>query len=283
MGPVGKSVGVMRCIGCGEEMRLLQAVADHTMMVPGYEHHTLECPGCHEVERRLVFARPVEPVPVEPMRLSPDPPASTAPEENERADAPSPDTPSTGAPSTWERALDRLRSQQSFLKERAEGAKTSETKPRIHQTWGFMPPRHAPPPAEPQKPAQEPAQASPTTIASGKDETRHGAAPTGALARVAAKLRSHQATMSARMAEEHSPEGQPFDRVWENTSPSPRRPTPSGKPSAPRPTPLPRSRSLVLITARPAQAPSTQAPSTQAPSTWARALAMLQARQGSAR
>jgi hypothetical protein len=45
---------------------------------------------------------------------------------------------------------------------------------------------------------------------------------------------------------------------------------------------LPRSRSLVLITARPAQAPSTQAPSTQAPSTWARALAMLQARQGSA-
>jgi hypothetical protein len=231
-----------------------------------------------------VFTRPVDPVPVEPMPLSLEASASaTAPEQNERADAPSPDTPSTGAPSTWERALDRLRSQQSFLKERAEGTKTSETKSRLHQTWGFMPPRDAPPPAKPQKPAQEPAQSSPTTIASGKDETRHGAAPTGALARVAAKLRSHQATMSARMAEEHSPEGQPFDRVWENTSPSPRRPTPSGKPSAPRPTPLPRSRSLVLITPRPAQAPSTQAPSTQAPSTWARALAMLQARQGSAR
>src|ERR1700680_4456981 len=99
----------MRCIGCGEEMRLVQAVADHTMMVPGYEHQTLECPGCHEVERRLVFARPIGRLPGEPMRLPSGTPASTtAPKQHDRMDA----------PKTWSRALERLRSQQSALMER---------------------------------------------------------------------------------------------------------------------------------------------------------------------
>jgi hypothetical protein len=47
----------MRCIGCGAGMRMLQVTRDDTMMVPGYERHTLECSGCHKVERRLVFSR----------------------------------------------------------------------------------------------------------------------------------------------------------------------------------------------------------------------------------
>jgi hypothetical protein len=57
----------MRCLVCGAEMRLMQVVQDNTMMVPGYEHHTLQCSGCDEVERRFVFNResePAEPVPV---------------------------------------------------------------------------------------------------------------------------------------------------------------------------------------------------------------------------
>jgi hypothetical protein len=45
----------MLCMECGAEMRLMEAVADETMMVPGYEHHTLMCPTCGEVERRLTF------------------------------------------------------------------------------------------------------------------------------------------------------------------------------------------------------------------------------------
>ena len=45
----------MRCILCGEEMRLVQVDRDDTMMVPGYERHTLECSGCNEIERRTVF------------------------------------------------------------------------------------------------------------------------------------------------------------------------------------------------------------------------------------
>ena len=51
----------MRCMVCGAEMRLMQVVQDNTMMVSGYEHHTLQCSGCDEVERRFVFSRASEP------------------------------------------------------------------------------------------------------------------------------------------------------------------------------------------------------------------------------
>ena len=45
----------MRCVTCGEEMRLVQIVEDKTKMVAGYEQHMLECSGCGEAEHRLVF------------------------------------------------------------------------------------------------------------------------------------------------------------------------------------------------------------------------------------
>jgi predicted RNA-binding Zn-ribbon protein involved in translation (DUF1610 family) len=45
----------VRCIACGEKMLLLNVVPDRTMIVPGYEHQTLQCPGCGETEHRLVF------------------------------------------------------------------------------------------------------------------------------------------------------------------------------------------------------------------------------------
>jgi hypothetical protein len=44
-------------MACGAEMRLMSAVPDETLMVPGYEHHTLQCMGCNDIERRLVFNR----------------------------------------------------------------------------------------------------------------------------------------------------------------------------------------------------------------------------------
>jgi hypothetical protein len=47
----------MRCIECGAEMRMLHVARDDTMMVSGYEHHTLGCASCQNVERRLVFSR----------------------------------------------------------------------------------------------------------------------------------------------------------------------------------------------------------------------------------
>src|SRR5208337_719188 len=52
----------MRCMVCGGEMRLVQTVPDETMIVPGFEHHILNCPCCHDEERRLVFIRQPEPL-----------------------------------------------------------------------------------------------------------------------------------------------------------------------------------------------------------------------------
>ena len=45
----------MRCLACGAHMNLVEAVPETTMMVHGYERHTLQCSGCLEFERRLVF------------------------------------------------------------------------------------------------------------------------------------------------------------------------------------------------------------------------------------
>jgi hypothetical protein len=45
----------MRCVACGAEMHLIEAVPDGTMMVPGYEQHVFECSGCHDRVRRIVF------------------------------------------------------------------------------------------------------------------------------------------------------------------------------------------------------------------------------------
>lgn len=41
-------------------MLLMQTVQDDTMAVAGFEHRTFMCSDCHDVERRLVFAKPVE-------------------------------------------------------------------------------------------------------------------------------------------------------------------------------------------------------------------------------
>jgi hypothetical protein len=40
----------------------VQTVPDETMVVPGFEHHILNCPRCHDEERRLVFIRQPEPL-----------------------------------------------------------------------------------------------------------------------------------------------------------------------------------------------------------------------------
>ena len=37
----------MRCLVCGEEMRLVRSIPDETMLVPGFEQQTLTCPSCH--------------------------------------------------------------------------------------------------------------------------------------------------------------------------------------------------------------------------------------------
>ena len=60
----------MRCMSCGAVMHLIQVHPADDSMGPGFEHHTFECSGCKDVERRLLFTSPsapkAEPIPVNP-------------------------------------------------------------------------------------------------------------------------------------------------------------------------------------------------------------------------
>ena len=50
----------MRCMACGAEMILVNAIEDVTMPVRGFEHHAYMCSGCNETEQRLVFNKRAE-------------------------------------------------------------------------------------------------------------------------------------------------------------------------------------------------------------------------------
>lgn len=88
----------MRCMLCGAEMRLIEAVPDDTTMMSGYERHTLQCISCNDVERRLVFSR--EKTPVDKV---PAPPTTDVTPGSMRESEPPP------APSVWVRAFAMLR------------------------------------------------------------------------------------------------------------------------------------------------------------------------------
>jgi hypothetical protein len=68
----------MRCMACGADMVLMSVAPDDTKPVVGFEHRTFMCAECHEVERRLTFAKPDEKVSAEAM-MSPHTSPSTAP------------------------------------------------------------------------------------------------------------------------------------------------------------------------------------------------------------
>src|SRR5438552_15777691 len=58
----------MRCMACGDSMRLVRVELDRALPVPGYERHTFKCAGCQDTEQRLVFNRPAK---AEPFRDAP--------------------------------------------------------------------------------------------------------------------------------------------------------------------------------------------------------------------
>lgn len=123
----------MRCVTCGETMRLLQNVPDDTMFVSGYEHHILECLGCGEIERRLVFRHARA-----PRTKAPATSPSHEPDEVELAGAHAPDmgiieptassfTPRPGLPAErqqqpagWQHRIDNVRARLDDLRKRAE-------------------------------------------------------------------------------------------------------------------------------------------------------------------
>jgi hypothetical protein len=101
----------MRCMACGAEMVLMNAVRDDTMAVAGFEHHTLQCPSCNDIERRLVFNPESAAKAAEPAQVDVAPPVSPAPpaEANEPATANEPASAPAPTVSAWRRAVAMFR------------------------------------------------------------------------------------------------------------------------------------------------------------------------------
>jgi hypothetical protein len=118
----------MRCMACGAEMRLVQVEPDATMAVPGYAHHTFECPACKETERRLTFNAHAPSQSADPPQANGAASASTAaapvPASDPPSVSPGPASPSerVAASSGWARAVEKVRSRRSEMGERAPAA-----------------------------------------------------------------------------------------------------------------------------------------------------------------
>jgi hypothetical protein len=59
-------------------MLLMKVVRDDTMAVPGFERRTFVCSACHDVERRLIFVRPMEQVSADAVPVHAAPPIAPA-------------------------------------------------------------------------------------------------------------------------------------------------------------------------------------------------------------
>ncbi len=93
----------MRCMACGEEMRVVVIEPHDTITVPGFQYHTFECPACRDTERRLVFSRNTGQPAAQAMPEEAVPPvAPTAQVEDDRT-----------VPSVLLRALARMRGRQA--------------------------------------------------------------------------------------------------------------------------------------------------------------------------
>jgi hypothetical protein len=45
----------MKCVVCGDEMRLTAVEPHHEVAMPGFEYRTFQCESCGDTERRFVF------------------------------------------------------------------------------------------------------------------------------------------------------------------------------------------------------------------------------------
>jgi hypothetical protein len=100
----------MQCLGCGvdNKMLLMDVLRGDTMKVPVIEHQIYMCSACRHIARRLVFRRAE--VPITHSLVTP---ISVDTLWKERV----------AAPRTWRNAIEKLRSRQIDIKERAAAAK----------------------------------------------------------------------------------------------------------------------------------------------------------------
>jgi hypothetical protein len=243
------------------------------MMVPGYEHQTLECLACHEIERRLVFARgpsqgtiPAsspsaqdedrnspqigggEPSPV----IAPIPSASVQKDKNRRSPQ-----HEVGRPSPAIAPISSAAQQHPRTSPRGEGGAASSTWERaiekLHKrqvdlieraelakkTDGYRPP----PPAKQLFRTGKPNRLNGSSWPQNRE--RRTVIAVQAMVQVVARHRHHQAK---REALRDDPEVRRFDEFWDSLVPSRSPPTPIAKSSAQLPVLRPvQSTSLVPV------------------------------------
>jgi hypothetical protein len=66
----------MRCVACGVEMRVVQALPDQSMMTSGKELRTFRCVSCDREQQQLVFTRVMERFSIERMHFAARPTGS---------------------------------------------------------------------------------------------------------------------------------------------------------------------------------------------------------------
>jgi len=150
-GVILRRVDLMRCTACGEGMALTAVVQDEILPPQWFARHALACFGCERTERKLVFTRGLSaiargeepqavPAPPPPPRVEPEPP-------------PPPAIAIAAAPA-WMRAVEKLRSRQAELDQRADALKKANWTVRFNEAWEKLAPSHREPPPAPEAPAK---------------------------------------------------------------------------------------------------------------------------------
>ena len=125
----------MRCMGCGAQMVLTGAVPDQTMLVRGFEDQTFRCFDCGVTEQTRAF-RAGSPPAAEVMG-----PASNGVEPENGTEA----VPAVAAARSraWTRAVEKLRSREAEIRQRAERAKRTDWNMAFNQAWEQLAPAPA--------------------------------------------------------------------------------------------------------------------------------------------
>lgn len=132
----------MRCMGCGAHMVLTAAVPDETMVVRGFEDQTFRCFDCGVTEQTRAFRAGGPPAAAGglPAAEVMGPASNGVRPENGTEAVPAVAAARSRA---WTRAVEKLRSREAEIRQRAEGAKRTDWNMAFNQAWEQLAPARA--------------------------------------------------------------------------------------------------------------------------------------------
>jgi hypothetical protein len=106
--------GAMRCLACAAEMRLIEVINDGRMAVTGFERHISKCSGCSRIRWRWEVAGNRVPIATLPTKPCPSTILKSI-------------TGPRALPAAWTAAIEKLRSRQAALDQRAAPARSDDS------------------------------------------------------------------------------------------------------------------------------------------------------------